>query len=120
MKKTWLVNKKRNKQQQEASSPTAPPFIEKGLEANKKTIEAVFSACQDVKHQPFVFPADSGSIRLLLLYCEGMTNKERINETILPKLQNWFSRKTIKEVQEASLPQAWAFSDVTEETNGPW
>lgn len=116
MKKTWLINKKRNKQQQEASSPTAPPFIEKGLEANKKTIEAVFSACQDVKHQPFVFPADSGSIRLLLLYCEGMTNKDRINETILPKLQNWFSRKTIKEVQEASLPQAWAFSDVTEET----
>ncbi|MFT9846506.1 spore germination protein [Aneurinibacillus sp. REN35] len=113
--KKWRFNRESKKQEQ-AASPTTPVFVTKDLAVNKQIIEAVFASCHDVKNQPLLFATSGGSIELLVVYCEGMTDKRRTNEEILPMLRNWFANKTIKEVVTAQLPQSWAISDATEET----
>jgi spore germination protein KA len=91
---------------------------------NEQTIRGWFASCPDV--QMYSYTSDLTNVHCLLLYCEGLCDSSRINESLLPELHhlipetNKSSKKDdlLGQIMLTRIEQPWQEEQISKEIFG--
>lgn len=120
--KTWqllgkLLKNKRiaQKNGQESSAVAGTRHVDPSLAKSEAWVKDTFAECHDVKVQKIGFH-EGQDVTVLLVYCEGLSDTKRINETIIPSLREWLSEIHIRPLNEETFISDWPISSLKKET----
>lgn len=75
-----------------------------------------FQGSQDVKIHKLSF-GQNQEVSILLVYCEGLADIIRINESVLPSLRMFFEEHGYRPLEEETILSCWAIATLRKETS---
>ncbi|MGN7356348.1 spore germination protein [Paenibacillus sp. SAF-054] len=76
------------------------PFANNNQSIDKAFLEQYYAKCQDVILHPFYVGTQENKQTILLIYCDGMTNAEQINQFVLPRLEKMYGKTGFSAVED--------------------
>lgn len=118
--KTWqfITNLFQKEQQaksnQESSAGAKPQYVDSSLVKNETWAKETFKDCQDVKVEKISFH-EGPVVCVLMVYCEGLSDTKRVNETIIPSLSKCLDEIGSQFLNEDVLLSQWSISSLQKE-----
>ncbi|MWV43185.1 spore germination protein [Paenibacillus sp. HJL G12] len=76
------------------------PFANNNETIDKAFLEQYYAECQDVVLHPFYVGSPDQKQTILLLYCDGMSDAEQINQFVLPRLEKMYGKTGFSNVKD--------------------
>lgn len=80
---------------------------------NEHTLREMFAASGDVIIKTYALSGVAAGPKVLLMYCEGMINKDHIDQQVLPKLQYLITHNQAQDMAGFDLPTLLQMLEIT-------
>lgn len=87
------------------------------LDENLAVLKKLFDRCGDIVQKSFVLERDQGAIRIHIVYVDGLTNNEMLEETIIKPLSFEWKGSNEKNIWESILYREAQTVDIKRETS---